>query len=204
MDRLDKEILKAILTEEQSIYEIRENIKGSNYATVWRHIKKMRKEGLLTFSDAQRKNGKPDKRKTMLPKLTNKGIATLLIDGDLQKEELFRIGRRVFLKTYKKIPISAEPFFTDIFSDSLLELKPKVNLKYFDEEWFLEISRDAWRKSAVKAVKKYQAKFEKEGIWATEKELRESDFFWECCKDTIERGIKSGELKRWDNNGSEF
>jgi len=192
VDRLDKEILKAILTEEQSIYEIRENIKGSNYATVWRHIKKMRKEGLLTFSDAQRKNGKPDKRKTMLPKLTNKGIATLLIDGDLQKEELFRIGRRVFLKTYKKIPISAEPFFTDIFSDSLLELKPKVNLKFFDEEWFREISRHVWRKSAEKAVKKYRAKFEKEGIWATEKELQEHDLIGKA----IEESIKRGDLKR--------
>lgn len=196
MDRLDKEILKAILTEEQSIYQIKEQIKGSNYATIWRHIKKMQKEGLLTVSEAQRKNGKPDKRKTILPKLTNKGIATLLIDGDLQKEELFPIGQRIFLKTYKKIPISAEPFFTDVFSDSLLELKPKVNLKYFDEEWFREISRDVWKKSAEKAVKKYQAKFEKEGIWATETELQESDFFWEGIKDTIERGIKNGELKR--------
>lgn len=204
MDIIDKEILKAILTEEQSIYEIRAKIKGSNYTTVWRHIKKMKEDGLLTISEAQRKNGKTDKRGTRLPSLTNKGIATLLIDGDLQKEELFPIGRRIFLKTHRKIPIKAEPYFTDVFADSLVELKPKVNLNYFDEEWFREISRYVWEKSAYKAVKKHRAKFEKEGIWATEKELRESDIFGNALMDTIERGIKSGELERWDDNGSEF
>ena len=183
MDRLDKEIMKTILAEEQSIYSVNEVLrkKGeeANYATVWRHIKRMQKEGLLTVVEARRKNGKADQRKTEILKLTNKGIATLLIEGDLQKEELFSVGRRIFLKTYKKLPISAEPFFTDIFADSLLELKPKVNLKFFDENWFHEVSDIAFNKAAKKAVKKYQSKFEKEGIWSTEKELKESsDQFW--------------------------
>lgn len=183
MDRLDKEIMKTILAEEQSIYSVNEVLKkkgeDANYATVWRHIKKMQKDSLLTVVEARRKNGKADQRKTEILKLTNKGLATLLIEGDLQKRELFFVGRRIFLKTYKKLPISAKPFFTDIFADSLLEIKPKVNLKFFDENWFREVSAITFNKVATKAVKKYQAKFEKEGIWATEKELQESqDQFW--------------------------
>ena len=183
MDRLDREIMKTILAEAQSIYSVNEDLKkkgeDTNYATVWRHIKKMRKNSLLTVVEARRKNGKADQRKTEILKLTNKGLATLLIEGDLQKEELFSVGRRIFLKTYKKVPLSAEPFFTEVFADSLLELKPKVNLKFFDEDWFREVSHIAFKKAATKAVKKYQAKFEKEGIWATEKELEESqDQFW--------------------------
>ena len=201
MNRLDREILKAILTEEQSIYSVNYSVnevlkkKGeeSNYATVWRHIKKMQEGGLLTVIQARRKNGKPDKRKTEILNLTNKGLATLLIEGNLQKEELFSVGKRIFLKTYKKIPISAEPFFTDIFIDSLLEIKPKVNLKFFNEEWFREVSRIAFRNSAEKAVKKYQAKFEKEGIWATEKELEESSLFEKLLRDFINGKISLGE-----------
>jgi len=183
MDRLDREIMKTILAEEQSIYSVNKVLKKegekSNYATVWRHIKKMQEGSLLTFVEARRKNGKADQRKTEMLKLTNKGIATLLIDGDLQEKELFSVGRKIFLKTYKKVPLSAEPFFTEVFADSLLELKPKVNLKFFDENWFREVSNITFNKTAKKAIKKYQAKFVKEGIWATEKELEESsDQFW--------------------------
>lgn len=183
MKRLDRDIMIALLSPQQSIYglemEVKKSNPKSNYATVWRHIKRMQKNGLINTTKAPRKNGKLDKRKTEIPTLTSKGLATLLIEGDLQKKELFSVGRRIFLKTYKKLPISAEPFFTDIFADSLLEIKPKVNLKSFDENWFREVSVIAFNKAAIKAVKKYQDKFEKEGIWATEKELQESqDKIW--------------------------
>jgi len=93
-----------------------------------------------------------------------------------------------------KLPISAEPFMTDILSDSLLEIKPRVNLKFFDEKWFREVSRIAFKNSAVKAVEKCQAKFEKEGIWATEKELEENPPpFEKLLKDFINGKISLGE-----------
>jgi len=200
MDRLDREIMKTILAEAQSIYSVNEvlNKKGekANYATVWRHIKKMQKDSLLAVVEARRKNGKADQRKTEILRLTNKGLATLLIEGDLQRKELFSVGMRIFLKTYKKLPISVEPFFTDIFADSLLELKPKVNLKFFDENWFRKVSNITFNKAARKAVKKYQAKFEKEGIWATEKELEESqDQFWSSFIEDLKSAEES------ENNG---
>jgi DNA-binding PadR family transcriptional regulator len=176
MNTLDREIMKAILIEEQSMYGIEQYLKKngmkSNYATVWRHIKRMQKENILTVTKPPRKNGKLDKRKTEIPTLTPKGLATLMIEGDLQREELFSVGRKSFEKYFtKKLPNSAEPFMTDVFSDALLEMKPKVNLKFFDENWFREIYWISILESGKKAIKKYKEKFEKEGIWATDAEL---------------------------------
>lgn len=183
MNRLDREILKAVLTEEPSMYGIEKTIrkikKKPNYATVWRHIKKMQKNGLLTTIKASRKNGKLDKRQTEKQILTSKGLATLVIEGDLQKEDLTIIGMRIFQKQFKKLQISAEPFMTDIFSDALLKMKPKVNLKYFDENWFREIYRISILESAKEAIKKHKAKLQKKGVWATNAEIEkesEDDF----------------------------
>ena len=83
-----------------------------------------------------------------MPKLTSKGLATLMIEGNLQKKEFLSVGRKIFEKYFKKMPISTEPFMTDVFSDTLLEIKPKVNLKFFDEKWFREVFNIAFNKSA--------------------------------------------------------
>jgi len=145
MNRLDREILKAVLIDQKSKYGLEAYLKKngikSNYATVWRYINRMKKDGLLTIIKPSRKNGKLDKRRTEKPVLTPKGMATLIIEGDLQKEEI-RIAVLKFLqkklsdmpnKFWKIIPIE------DVFADVLLKLKPKVNLKYFDENYFTEI-----------------------------------------------------------------
>lgn len=175
MNRLDRAIMMAMLTSEQSMYgleqTLKKKMKESNYATVWRHIRKMQKEGLLTTVKVPRKNGKFDKRGTEKPELTWKGIATILIEGDLQEKELGAMN--IFQDEFSKIPISARPFMMDVFCDALLEIKPKVNLKFFDEKYFRETYLNATIDASVKAVKKYRAKFEKEGIWATEEEMEE-------------------------------
>lgn len=201
MNRLDKEIMKAILMEKQSKYKINEYLKKElkdaeinvNYTTVWRHIATMEEDGLLDIIKTQ------DGRKTEIPKLTSKGLATLLIDGELEKKELKEIQRKVLVKLFKKkLPKEAEPmmdFMADVSSDALLGIRPKVNLKFFDEKWFYEASKHAFNESALKAVKKYRAKFEKEGIWATEKELEESPFE-KMLSDLIEGKINSEELRR--------
>lgn len=179
MDRLDRDILKTILESEQSTYSLEKNLKKSNYATVWRHIKKMKNDGLLQIrKDSRRKNGKLDRRGTEKSFLTSKGLATLLIDGNLSKKELTEIGRKALQKDFDKLSpklfMKIEPFFTDIFCSSLLELKPKVNLRFFDEKWFHEIYLFLTLKHMSEAVKKYRTEFEKEGIWATEAELQKS------------------------------
>lgn len=172
MNRLDREIMKAMLASEQSIYGlVNEKMKKSNYATVWRHIRRMQKEGLLTTAKVLRKNGKLDNRGTEKPSLTPKGLATLLIDGDLQEKELGAMN--IFQDELSKIPASARPFMIDVFCDALLEMKPKVNLKFFDERYFRETYLNATLNAIERATKKYQAKFEKEGIWASEAEMEE-------------------------------
>jgi DNA-binding PadR family transcriptional regulator len=174
MDRLDTEIMKAILIEEKSMYRLEKSLKEngtkSNYATVWRHIKRMQKEGLLTVIKALRRNGKLDKRQTEITTLTPKGLATLMIEGDLQKEELAKIGLRSFQHNFSNLPLSAEPFMTDVFSEAILKMKPKVSLKYFDEKWFKEIYRISILEAGKEAMQKYEKEFQKKGIWATDEE----------------------------------
>lgn len=159
MDRLDREIMKEILTTEKSIYSVNEALKKrgeeSNYATVWRHIKKMQKNGLLTTTKAPRKNGKPDKRETKMAILTPKGVATVLIEGDLQEVELVSIGKKFFLEAFgEELVILIEPVIASIFSDALLRIKPKVNLKFFDEKYFDELFEASFVESLIENLPK--------------------------------------------------
>ena len=176
MNRLD--ILKALLiNEKSSIYKLqkilKENRVSSNYTTVWRYVKRMQKEGLLITTQDLRKNGKSDERETEILDLSLKGLATVLIEGDLQEEELWIIGTKSLEKDFSKVEPSAKTFMTDVFSDSLSALKPKVNLEFFDEKWFRDVYLDCILEACAKAKKKYQVEFEKEGIWETEKEIRD-------------------------------
>lgn len=81
-----------------------------------------------------------------------------------------------FLPNDEKRPFSPElyslieSYMEDIFVDSLLEIKRKVNLESFDEEWFFEVYVAAINKAIDKIKEKYRIEFEKVGIWATEKE----------------------------------
>ena len=167
MDTIDRDILKAIFTEKESIYRAeKDDIEGSSYSTVWRHIQKMEKDNLITFVEAYRKNGEIDKRKKKgKPKLTNKGIATLLIDGDLKKEELLSVGKKIFL-TYlgQNIFLIIQPLFTEIFSDALVSIKPKVNLKYFNEEYFVELLVKSFVESSIENLAKSNLKIDQKDL----------------------------------------
>jgi hypothetical protein len=143
MDSLDKEIMMALVASQQSMYGLQRYLKKnavkSNYTTVWRHIKRMQKEGLVSAAPVSTKNGKHDKRGTEKPELTTRGLATLLIEGDPKKEELQALSR----KTFDSISVSRELFeetrIEEIFADTLLKVKYKVNLKFFDELYFNQI-----------------------------------------------------------------
>jgi hypothetical protein len=145
MNRLEREILKAVLIDEKSIYGVEAYLKEtgikSNYATVWRYIGRMKSDGLLAITKPLRKDGKPDKRGTEKPVITPKGIATLLIDGDLQKEELRIAGLKILQRNFSDIPNKLWRVMPleEIIADALLNIKPKVNLKFFDKDYFLEI-----------------------------------------------------------------
>lgn len=199
MNRLDKEILKSILTAKKSIYEINENIKDSNYATVWRHIKKLQKDGLLSISEAQRKNGKPDKRNTILPTLTDKGIATLLIDADLSKDELMKINEKIFQEDFAKILnkksfVMLKPVVAEVFSKSLLEIRSKINLKFFDEKWFNYIYNKTLTKNVGQAIGKNRDEFVKAGVWLSKEEAqREAQEFQKLVEILVKKKSKVSE-----------
>ena len=175
---IQMEILKTLLVLPQSsIYKLNKSIKDSTFSTVRRNIYKLKNDGLI-------KIGEPEKRKAMSIILTLKGLATVLIDGNLTKEELIIADRITLKKNNPKLSQEIfsiiEPYFSDISCDTLLELKPKVNLKYFDEKYFRKIYLDSTFKAIENAIEKYHIKFEKEGIWATETERQEAGKkFWD-------------------------
>lgn len=177
------EILKGLLVSPQpSMYKLKKEIKGSSFSTVRRNLYKLKEAGLV-------KIGTPEERNAMGIELTPKGIATLLIDVDLKKEELVIIEKKTLQKMLSRLSPQAfseiEPFMTETFSEALLAMKPKVNLKFFDEKYFLELYRDETWKAITKAIQKFQAEYEKKGIWATEEQRQKdadeffSDVFFE-------------------------
>ena len=104
-------------------------IKGeeSNYATIWRHIKKMHKNGLVSSSDSPRKDGTPDKRKTKMATLTFKGIATILIEGNIEEDELLTVAKKLFAEIFGENQLKfIEPILAGVYADAFLKMKPKV------------------------------------------------------------------------------
>lgn len=206
MDIIDREILKAIFRQKESIYRAeKDNINGSSYATVWRHIQEMKNDKLITFVQAYRKDGQIDKRKKKgKPTLTTKGVATLLIDGDLKKEELLSVGKELFLKYFgQKIFLIIQPLFTEIFTDALMDIKPKVNLKYFDEDYFVEVFVTSLVESLIENMTKSNLKIDqkdlKKLLTASKKLMQEDDIAKEC----FELGREFGKSQRRKKDGEE-
>jgi len=158
MNRLDKEIMLVLLVPQQSMYGLVKNLKDANYATVWRHIKRLQAEGLLTTAKASRKNGKPDKRRTEIPELTTKGLATLLIKGDLQKEEIKLAGEKLLEQEFSTTPLQFKPYFDEVLTNTLLKMKPKVNVEFFDEEYFKELMAVSLVQSLIDVLPKINVK----------------------------------------------
>ena len=77
MNRLDKEILKALLPEDLTIYALQKKV-GKPYATVWRHVKKLLKEEYIIMR-------RGEKRNAHVLSLAPKGMAMLVFEGDIGK-----------------------------------------------------------------------------------------------------------------------
>jgi hypothetical protein len=162
MNTLDKEIMMALLGSQPSMYGLEKSLQGRNYPTVRRHIKKMQKNGLLSTTSVARKNGKQDMRGTEKPELTMKGLATLIVDGDLEKKELIIAGKKVLQTEYSDL---SEDFVQDtnvneIFANTLLKMRHKINLKYFDEDYFNEVFNFSFAETLFNELNKHD--FQKE------------------------------------------
>jgi DNA-binding PadR family transcriptional regulator len=160
MNRLDRDIMISLLGSQQSMYGLEKSLENTNYATVYRHIKSMQKNGLLSTTKVPRKNGKLDKRGTEKPELTTKGLATLIVDGDLKKEDLTRVMNKTLDKDYSDLPATfiAKTNVDEIFPNTILRMRPKINLKYFDEEYFNETFNIALAESLFDALRKHDFK----------------------------------------------
>jgi len=164
MNRLDRDIMIALLGSQQSMYGLEKSLEDTNYATVYRHIKRMQKNGLLSTTKVPRKNGKLDKRGTEKPELTTKGLATLIIEGDLEKEDLTKVMNKTLAKDYSDLSPTfiARTNVDEIFPNTILRMRPKINLKYFDEKYFNETFNISLAEALFDALKKHD--FEKDTI----------------------------------------
>ena len=197
MNRLEIAILKTLLAKDSllreglSIYELNKALKEAkvktNYTTVWRHIKRMVKQGLITIT------GK-GKREAQLLAITDKGIATYLFKGKPSKEELYKISLEQNKEFYEKLkPKEAfltKELMTKVFINALLKIKPKINLEFFDKEWFRKVWLEANLEALAEAIKKYKDEFEEAGIWATDKERMKEMEEMEKLLKSLKMGVK--------------
>ena len=152
MDTFERGILIALLGSHRSMYALEKSFGKSNYPTVRRHIKRLQKEKLLKTTRTLRKDGKPDNRKAESPELTSKGLATLIIEGDLEEAELKIAMVKTLQKDYTDLPSTflGDTNADKIFADTLLKMRHKINLKFFDEKYFNEVLNVSFGESLFK------------------------------------------------------
>ncbi|MEM3829941.1 MAG: winged helix-turn-helix domain-containing protein [Conexivisphaerales archaeon] len=76
MNRLDKEILKALAFESLTVYSLAQKV-GKPFPTVLRHVKRLLQEGYIAKSQG--------KRRAWVLNLTPKGLVMLVFEGDIGK-----------------------------------------------------------------------------------------------------------------------
>jgi hypothetical protein len=160
MNTLDREILIALLGSHRSIYALEDSLKSTNYPTVLRRIRKLQEEELVTTVKKCRKDGKPDNRKTEIPELTPKGLATLIIEGDLEEQELKTAMIKTLQEDYSRLPANflGDTNADKIFADTLLKMRYKINLKFFDEKYFNEVFNVSLGESIFENFKGFKTK----------------------------------------------
>jgi len=183
MATLDREIMTALLLPQPSKYELWNKTlnKKYPYATILRHIKDLEKNGLITTQKAIRKNGKLDNRKTERLTLTEFGLATLIVKGNLNDKEYKLATERLLPKEFAQIRflarglgVTSEVILKSIFD----KVKPKVNLEYFNQQYFKEtflvsfaetlieiyrnmtdFKREKLKQIAIQSIKETQGKY---------------------------------------------
>lgn len=62
----------------------------------------------------------------------------------------------------------------EFFKNSLITMKPKINLKFFDEKWFNEIFLQSTIDAVSEVIKKNKERLVREGVWTSDEELEKS------------------------------
>ena len=139
MNTLDRDIMRSLITPQRSMYELQQYLRNYPYATLRRHVKKLRKEGLIEAEEVKRKNGKRDQRMGEKLRLSHLGLATLVLTIELNSDELKEAGAR-FLKEFS---FSSDIRYfgvriEDVLQELFKRIRPKINLdrRYFDRQHF--------------------------------------------------------------------
>ena len=104
-----------------------------------------------------KKNGLQDERGTTKPELTSKGLATLIIEGELEKDDLVKAVMEIELaKNYERFV--SDSFVSESHVDECLrnifeKIKHKINLKYFDEKYFNQMLTISFLESLLETMK---------------------------------------------------
>jgi len=149
---LEAEILKFLLTNSgktsyQVNMELTERLKDKpelnvNYPTLKRKVSKLENEGYVETKASVKKNGSTDKRLGKELFLTFKGLAFIIVKVELEESEIRRLFQDIAdesIKHGKDFNISGSLSTQQIpittLEKSLKELRPRINLDCFEEEY---------------------------------------------------------------------
>jgi len=149
----DAEILKALLPEtSKSIYKLRDELveklgkENVDYATLLRNVNGLLKTGFIKEEKGITKKGAEDKRGTRRSSINFKGIVFLILNATLTKEETDSIMARLLSKPeiqrHGLDLVAVKDMTSEAFRKTLDDLKPKVNLQHYDEEYVQNLFND--------------------------------------------------------------
>ena len=166
-EEIQRKILLALLNgSKESKYRLQKETSLS-YPTLLTYIDDLVNEGYIETGRGTRKNGKPDRRGTTSLKITTKGLAWLILKGELEDEEL---ALAIEKATTNRHPILIPSFWINIIGESpkiifeniIRRLRPRVNFEFFDEKYFSavldEISFDTMCEIMLKQAKEEKLK----------------------------------------------
>jgi len=163
----DTEILKAVFSGiGRSRYRLKEELskklKNVNYPTLRRRIFELSNEGYVRLEPGIRKNGNPDKRRTGKPELTFKGLVFLILNASLDESQTRAIVQKVLSEsTFKNIKIyyaAASEIGTVSIQKAIEQIRPRVNLEHYDEEYVRNLWHDTVVENYLDEVLSYMKK----------------------------------------------
>jgi DNA-binding HxlR family transcriptional regulator len=153
------DILKKLLSlGEVSIYKLGKNLKGIIVrATLIKKLKELKKKDLVKL----RKEKARGPKGTYYYSLTVKGIFFLILECKLEKDEMFKTLMSLFqskslqnVKPIFNMVSVSESEVSEIINKSLYELKSKVNLDYFDQEWAVSLVEEVFMSYFIEFILK--------------------------------------------------
>jgi DNA-binding MarR family transcriptional regulator len=156
----DTEILKALLPgPSDSIYKLEKELKEKNkdknvnYPTLRRHVKRLTQKGFIQVDKGERKNGTPDERDTTVVGISPKGLAYIVLKNNMDSKTIELAAAKILQQAGLGINWNSL-FVTQVTSSvrkTFEELRPKINLEFFDETYMRGLLYTTLVKNIVEA-----------------------------------------------------